>query len=64
MTFWMGGSQQMRDKIFNMRMQQSELDHWKKMARLHNLKLTELVREAMEDYELRGPAKKKKILIK
>ena len=54
----------MRDKIFNMRMQQSELEHWKKMARLHNLKLTELVREAMEDYELRGPAKKKKILVK
>jgi len=54
----------MRDKIFNMRMAQAELDHWKKMARLHDLKLTELVREAMEDYELRGPAKKKKILIK
>jgi len=54
----------MRDKLFNMRVEQSELNHWKKIARLHNLKLPELVREAMEDYELRGPAKKKKILIK
>jgi len=64
MTFWMGGSLPMRDKLFNMRVEQSELNHWKKMARLHNLKLPELVREAMEDYELRGPAKKKKILVK
>lgn len=54
----------MRDKLFNMRVEQCELVHWKKMARLHNLKLPELIREAMEDYEMRGPAKKKKILVK
>ena len=54
----------MRDKLFNMRVEQSELNHWKKMARLQGIKLTELVREAMEDYEMRGPAKKKKILVK